>query len=103
MTTAVLEPQIETEAPVPASTNGTKNRPGPKPRKSSNDELVRYFLAKPGSSPSKPELGEEFNSEAEAQIQAFRAQQPYYVLSAFEVDADMKGERPTLVPRARRA
>jgi hypothetical protein len=103
VTIAVLEQQIETEAPAQNPTNGTKTKPGPKPRKSGSDELVRYFLAKPGSSTAKPELGEEFNSEAEAQIQAFRAQQPYYVITAFEVDADMKGERPTLVPRARRA
>jgi len=96
---AVLEPKTDTEAPAQAP---AKTKPGPKPRRSSsNDELVRYFLAKPGT--GKPELGEEFNSEAEAQIQAFRAQQPYYVITAFEVEADMKGERPTLVPRARRA
>ena len=102
MTTAILEPPTDIEAPAQTP---AKTKPGPKPRKSSSnsssDELVRYFLAKPGT--GKPEVGEEFNTEAEAQIQAFRAQQPYYIITAFDVEADTKGDRPTLVPRARRA
>jgi hypothetical protein len=98
--TATIELHTEESTTSPA-TNGSRAKPGPKPRKS-NEETVRFFMPKAGSSPNKPELGDEVQSEAEAQIRAFRAQQPYYTITAFTVEADMKGERPTLVARATR-
>jgi hypothetical protein len=98
--TATIE-LLTDESGKPPATNGGRAKPGPKPRRS-GEETVRFFLPKPGSSPNKPELGEEVQSEAEAQIRAFRTQQPYYTITAFTVDADMRGERPTLVARATR-
>jgi hypothetical protein len=43
----------------------------PRRRRHGNDANLRYFLIKPGSSPAKPELGEEMASEGQAFIEAF--------------------------------
>ena len=64
------------------------------------EEIIRYFLPKEGSSPAKPELGEEAQNEKEALIKAFQSKGGVmYVLTAFRAEADLKGSNPILVKR----
>ena len=65
-----------------ATANGAEAQPavgaaaGPKRGRrgrQQTEETVRYFLAKEGSSPEKPELGVEAANEGEALIKAFQS------------------------------
>jgi hypothetical protein len=63
-------------------------------------EIVRYFLAKDGSTPAKPELGEEAQSESDALIKAFRSKGcVIYVVTAYRAEAEVQGGNPILVKR----
>ncbi|HEV2172173.1 MAG TPA: hypothetical protein VGR71_01345, partial [Nitrospira sp.] len=76
--------------------------PQPKRRRSRqpSEEVARFFLAKDGSSPSKPELGEEALSEGEALIKAFQTKSGVvYVLHAYKAEAEMQGGSPILVKK----
>jgi hypothetical protein len=76
---------------------GTTKRPR-KPRAS--EEVARYFLAKDGSTPATPELGEEAQSESDALIKAFRSKGGViYVVTAFRAEAEVQGGNPILVKR----
>ena len=78
---------------------GASKRPR-KPRAS--EEVARYFLAKDGSTPAKPELGEEAQSESDALIKAFRSKGGViYVVTAFRAEAQVQGGNPILVKRPR--
>jgi hypothetical protein len=64
------------------------------------EEIVRYFLAKDGSSAEKPELGVEVGSEGEALIKAFQSKNGViYTLLAYKAEAEIQGGTPTLVKR----
>jgi hypothetical protein len=64
------------------------------------EEVVRYFLAKEGSSIEKPELGAEVASEGEALIKAFQSKNGMiYALLAYKAEAEIQGGSPTLVKR----
>jgi len=77
----------------------TQSRKGRKLRQQAG-EVVRYFLAKDGSSPEKPELGAEVASEGEALIKAFQSKNGViYTLLAYKAEAEMQGGSPTLVKR----
>jgi hypothetical protein len=65
-----------------------------------NEEIVRYFLAKEGSSPEKPELGVEAANEGEALIKAFQSKNGVvYAVLAYKAEAEIQGGSPTLVKR----
>ena len=67
---------------------------------SRTEEVVRYFLAKEGSSPEKPELGVEVASEGEALIKAFQSKNGViYTVLAYKAEAEIQGGSPTLVKR----
>jgi hypothetical protein len=71
-------------------------------RKSSHeeDQLSRYFLAKDGSSPDKPELGAEAANEGEALIKAFQTKSGLlYAVVVYKAEAEIQGSSPTLVKR----
>jgi hypothetical protein len=82
-----------------------KPRPAAQPvkrgRKSRHsEEISRYFLAKDGTSPSKPELGEELDNENNALIKAFQSKGGViYVLTAYRAQAEIQGGNPVLVKR----
>ena len=64
------------------------------------EEVVRYFLAKEGSSIEKPELGVEVASEGEALIRAFQSKNGViYTVLAYKAEAEIQGGSPTLVKR----
>ena len=86
----------------PKLVNGAVNPGAPKrPRKPrASEEVARYFLAKDGSTPAKPELGEEAQSESDALIKAFRSKGGViYVVTAFRAEAEVQGGNPILVKR----
>ena len=65
-----------------------------------SEEVVRYFLAKEGSSIEKPELGVEVASEGEALIKAFQSKNGViYAVLAYKAEAEIQGGSPTLVKR----
>ncbi|MBN9614980.1 MAG: hypothetical protein BGO25_10495 [Acidobacteriales bacterium 59-55] len=79
-------------AAVPAAKKGRKTR--------ATDGTARFFLAKEGSSPQKPELGEEAQTESDALIKAFQQKTGViYVVTAFRAEAEIQGGCPVLVKR----
>lgn len=61
---------------------------------------VRYFLPKPGTSTENPELGREVATEAEALVEAFRTDQPFYTLVAWNASSETDGGVPRIVKEA---
>jgi hypothetical protein len=86
-----------TERPATEKTDGTSS---PRRRRNGNDANLRYFLIKPGSSPAKPELGQEMASEGEALIEAFRSGQPFYTVTAWKAVPEVNGGNPVIVKQA---
>ena len=83
----------------PQPTQVSKPRTTRKSRRQ-EEEVVRYFLAKDGSSVEKPELGVEVVSEGEALIKAFQSKNGViYTVRAFKAEAEIQGGSPTLVKR----
>lgn len=77
---------------VPAAKKGRKTR--------ATEGTARFFLAKEGSSPQKPELGEEAQTESDALIKAFQQKAGViYVVTAFCAEAEIQGGCPVLVKR----
>ena len=65
-----------------------------------DDQQARYFLAKEGSSPEKPELGAEAANEGEALIKAFQTKSGLlYSVVVYKAEAEIQGGSPTLVKR----
>ena len=70
-------------------------------KKRGNEEgNLRYFLPRTGSSPVKPELGQEMASEGEALIEAFRSGQPFYTLTTWKAVPEVNGGNPVIVRQA---
>ncbi|MGA9413397.1 MAG: hypothetical protein WBV60_01815 [Terriglobales bacterium] len=84
--------------PVTTSVGGANTRRG---RRNGSDPNLRYFLPKSGSSPAKPELGQEMASEGEALIEAFKNGQPFYTLTAWKAVPEVNGGgSPVIVKQA---
>ena len=91
-----------TVTPIPAQARPTRNTPPKRGRRSGqqSEEGAGYFLAKDGSSNSKPELGQEAASEGEALIVAFQSPSSVvYVLHAYRAEAEVRGGCATLVKK----
>ena len=85
-------------APATTSVGGTNTR---RRRRNGSDPSLRYFLPKPGSSPAKPELGQEMASEGEALIEAFKTGQQFYTLTAWKAAPEVNGGgSPVIVKQA---
>lgn len=85
----------------PQPTQGSKPRTTRKSHR--QEEGIRYFLAKDGSSIEKPELGVEVASEGEALIKAFQSKNGViYTVFAYKAEAEIQGGSPTLVKRPSR-
>ncbi len=83
----------------PALNQSAEPRRTRRPRQQT-EEIVRYFLAKEGSSAEKPELGVEVATEGEALIKAFQSKNGViYTLLAYKAEAEIQGGSPTLVKR----
>ena len=85
---------------------GTESKRGRKPRQQT-EEIVRYFLAKEGSTVATPELGMEVRGGGggapggpDALIRAFQSKDGIiYTVLAYKAEAEMQGGAPTLVKR----
>ena len=85
-------------APASTSVGGANTRRRPR---NGSDPNLRYFLPKTGSSPAKPELGQEMASEGEALIEAFKNGQPFYTLTAWKAVPEVNGGgSPVIVKQA---
>ena len=94
-----MEAALAKVAEMPQPSQAPEPRRARRPRQQT-EEVVRYFLAKEGSSIEKPELGAEVASEGEALIKAFQSKNGViYTLLAYKAEAEMKGASPTLVKR----
>ncbi len=89
-----------TEQPVAAKADGANGANTPRRRRNGNDANLRYFLVKPGSSPAKPELGQEMASEGQALIEAFRTGQPFYTVTVWKAVPEVNGGSPVIVRQA---
>jgi len=86
------------ELTTPGST--PKNGTGRRRRWEMTSADVRYFLPKPGSSPDRPELGREVTSEADALLEAFRTDQPFYTLVVWKAVSEKDDGVPRIVKEA---
>ena len=59
-------------------------------------ETQRFFLAKPGTNNSVPELSKEFTAEAEAMVESLKTGLSYFVVSEWRGIADFSGRKPQL-------
>jgi hypothetical protein len=86
-----------TERPTAAKSESAS---APRRRRNADDSNLRYFLLNPGSSPAKPELGQEMASEGEALIEAFKSGQPFYTVTAWKAVPEVNGGNPVIVKQA---
>ena len=94
-----MEAALAKVAEIPQPAHAPEPRRARRPRQQT-EEVVRYFLAKEGSSVEKPELGGEVASEGEALIKAFQSKNGViYTLLAYKAEAEMQEGSPTLVKR----
>ncbi len=92
---------METKVPANSAESAATNVGGRRRRRNGSDPNLRYFLPKPGSSPAKPELGQEMASEGEALIEAFKSGQPFYTLTAWKALPEVNGGgSPVIVKQA---
>ena len=61
---------------------------------------VRYFLIKPGTSAEKPELGREVTNEADALVEAFKTDQPFFTLVVWKAVSENENGTPRIVKEA---
>jgi hypothetical protein len=95
-----METNVPNNSAEPASTSvgGANIR---RRHRNGSDPNLRYFLPKSGSSPAKPELGQEMASEGEALIEAFKNGQPFYTLTAWKAVPEVNGGgSPVIVKQA---
>jgi hypothetical protein len=90
------KPTSELTEPGSAPKNGT----GRRRRWEMTSADVRYFLPKPGSSLERPELGREVTSEADALLEAFRTDQPFYTLVVWKAVSEKDDGVPRIVKEA---
>jgi hypothetical protein len=90
------KPTSETAASGVAARNGA----GRRRRWEMTSADVRYFLPKPGSSPDEPELGREVTSEADALLDAFRTDQPFYTVVVWKAVSETEDGVPRIVKEA---
>ena len=95
-----METRPGTVTAPPAAAAGTGAEKTRRRRLSTDDDHVRYFLPKPGSTPDKPELGREMPSEGEALVEAFKSGQPFYELTVCKAATEVNGGRPVIVKQA---
>jgi hypothetical protein len=95
-----MEGKGTTEATERPTSGIAERASGPRRRRNGNDANLRYFLVKPGSSPAKPELGQEVASEGEALIEAFKSGQPFYTVTAWRAVPEVNGGNPVIVKQA---
>jgi len=80
-----------------SASGATRRGEGRRRRWEMTSDHIRYFLPKPGSSPSRPELGTELKNEGEALVEAFKTGQNFFTVVAWKAVPEMNGDRPEIV------
>jgi len=84
--------------PASRSVGGTNAR---RRRRNGSDPNLRYFLPKSGSSPAKPELGQEMANEGEALIEALKSGQMFFTVAVWKSVPEVNGGgSPVIVKQA---
>jgi len=89
-----------TRAANPTATPGISahsGKPGRRRRAAAGAERVRYFLPQSGSTPGRPELGQEAASEGEALVEALKSGQVFYSVIAWRAVPKMNGTEAKIV------
>ncbi len=85
-------------APATASVGGANTR---RRHRNGSDPNLRYFLPKSGSSPAKPELGQEMANEGEALIEALKSGQTFFTVAVWKSVPEVNGGgNPVIVKQA---
>jgi hypothetical protein len=95
-----METNVPNNSAEPAgrSINGTNLR---RRHRNGNDPNLRYSLPKSGSSPAKPELGQEMASEGEALIEALKSGQTFFTVAVWKSVPEVNGGgNPVIVKQA---
>jgi hypothetical protein len=80
------------------SEGGTNTR---RRHRNGSDPNLRYFLPKSGSSPAKPELGQEMANEGEALIEALKSGQTFFTVAVWKSVPEVNGGgSPVIVKQA---
>ena len=61
---------------------------------------VRFFLPKEGSSPDRPELGDEILTEKDALMKAFQKEEVFYTVVTWAAVPDAEGDEARIVKKA---
>jgi hypothetical protein len=95
---------METKTPDSSAEPATTNVGGANARRrhrNGSDPNLRYFLPKSGSSPAKPELGQEMANEGEALIEAFKSGQTFFTVAVWKSVPEVNGGgSPVIVKQA---
>ena len=84
--------------PESRSVGGTNAR---RRHRNSSDPNLRYFLPKSGSSPAKPEFGQEMANEGEALIEALKSGQTFFTVAVWKSVPEVNGGgNPVIVKQA---
>jgi hypothetical protein len=84
--------------PASRSVGGTNAR---RRHRNGCDPNLRYFLPKSGSSPAKPELGQEMANEGEALIEALKSGQTFFTVAVWKSVPEVNGGgSPVIVKQA---
>jgi hypothetical protein len=84
--------------PVSRSIGGTNAH---RRHRNGSDPNLRYFLPKSGSSPAKPELGQEMANEGEALIEALKSGQTFFTVAVWKSVPEVNGGgSPVIVKQA---
>jgi hypothetical protein len=95
METKTLDSSAAPEAVTVRSTNARRRH------RNCGDSNLRYFLPKSGSSPAKPELGQEMTNEGEALIEALKSGQTFFTVAVWKSVPEVNGGgNPVIVKQA---
>ena len=95
-----METNVPNNSAEPASGSVGGTNAGRRHRNGSDPNL-RYFLPKSGSSPAKPELGQEMANEGEALIEALKSGQTFFTVAVWKSVPEVNGGgNPVIVKQA---
>ena len=93
-----METKTLDSSAAPASVGGANTR---RRHRNGSDPNLRYFLPKSGSSPAKPELGQEMANEGEALIEALKSGQTFFTVAVWKSVPEVNGGgNPVIVKQA---
>jgi len=71
----------------------TEGARAPRRRRNGNDPNLSYFLIKPGSSPAKPELGQEVQAKERRRSRHSENGQPFYTVTAWKAVPEVNARK----------